>query len=82
MSRPPHFLDSQLKVGSEEVSLMHQISLTPKTIPDTHFCYRLSLHQGHSAAGRIIDLLKNPMTSSGIKPVTFHPVAQSLNKLR
>jgi hypothetical protein len=29
------------------------LSFTPREIPGTHFCWRLSWPQGHSAAGRI-----------------------------
>jgi hypothetical protein len=35
------------------VSPTHRPLLTPpKDIPGTHFCYRLSRHQGHSATGK------------------------------
>jgi hypothetical protein len=44
-------------------------------IPGTHFCWRLSRSQGHSATERI-------MTPSGIEPATFRFVAQCLNQLR
>jgi hypothetical protein len=33
--------------------------LPPRKIPDTHFCYRLSRPQGHSAAGRIRSIEKS-----------------------
>jgi hypothetical protein len=33
--------------------------LTPRKIPGTHFCYRLSRPQGHSAAGRIRSIEKS-----------------------
>ena len=41
----------------------------PGKIPGTHFCYRLSRPQGHSAAG--LGQWKIPMTQSGIEPATF-----------
>jgi hypothetical protein len=42
----------------------------------------LSQPQGHSAAGRIMSIKKNPVTPSGIEPATFWPVTQCLNQLR
>ena len=36
----------------------------PGNIPGTHFCYRLSLPQGHSAAGRIMSM-KNSSDTIG-----------------
>jgi hypothetical protein len=39
-----------------KVSLMHRPPLPPGNIPGTHFCYRLSRPQGHSATGRIMSL--------------------------
>jgi hypothetical protein len=47
-SRLPHLLDTPPTDGSEAVSLMHQQLFTPRKIPGTHFCYRLSQPQGHS----------------------------------
>jgi hypothetical protein len=35
-----------------KVSPRHRLSLLPGNIPGTHFCYRLSQPQVHSAAGR------------------------------
>jgi hypothetical protein len=37
-------------------------AFNPKDIPGTHFCYRLSRPQGHSAAGRIRSLEKSNRT--------------------
>jgi hypothetical protein len=51
----------------------------PDNIPGTHFCYRLSQPQGHSAAR--FTSLNNPTTSLGIKPLTFCFVVQYLNQL-
>ena len=44
----------------------------------THFCYRLSRPQGHSAIGTIWYQWKIPMTPVGIEPATFRIVAQHL----
>jgi hypothetical protein len=52
MSRLPHFLDNRLTDGGEAVSLTHLSPFTPRKIPGTHFCYRLSRPQSHNAAGR------------------------------
>jgi hypothetical protein len=48
--------------------------------PGTHFCYRLSRPQGHSATERIMSM-KIPITPSGIEPLTFRLVARCLNQL-
>jgi len=42
--------------GGKVVSPTHRPSLLPGNIPGTHFCYKLSQPQGHSAAGRIISM--------------------------
>jgi hypothetical protein len=44
---------SALTDGGEVVSLTHQQPFTPRKIPGTHLCLRLSRPQGHSQAGRI-----------------------------
>jgi hypothetical protein len=54
----------------------------PPLPPKNYSWYSFLLEaQGHSAAGRVISM-KNPMTPSGVKPETFHFVAQCLNHLR
>jgi hypothetical protein len=40
--------------GGKVVDLTHRPPLTPGNAPGTHFCYRLSRPQGHSAIGRIM----------------------------
>ena len=42
--------------GGKVVSPTHRPPLPPGIIPGTHFCYRLSRPQGHSAAGRIMPM--------------------------
>jgi hypothetical protein len=42
--------------GGKVVSLMHRPPLAPGNAPGTHFCYRLSRPQGHSAMGRIMSM--------------------------
>ena len=65
--------------GGKIVSLTHRPPLPPRNTPGTHFCYRLSRPQGHSAIGRISCLWKIPLTPAGIEPATFRIVAQHLN---
>jgi hypothetical protein len=57
-SRLPHFLDNRL-TDDGEVSLTRRPHFTPRKIPGTHFCWRLSRHQGHNAAGRIRSIKKS-----------------------
>jgi hypothetical protein len=52
--------------GGKVVRLTHRPPLPPGNAPGTHFRYRLSRSQGHSAIGRIMS-----MTPSGIEPSTF-----------
>ena len=42
--------------GGKIVSLTYRMLLPPGNIPGTHFCYRLSLPQGHSAIGGIMSM--------------------------
>jgi hypothetical protein len=58
-SRLSHFLDNRLIDGGEVVSPTRPPSFTHRKIPGTHFCYRLSRPQGHSAAGRIRSIDKS-----------------------
>jgi len=53
----------------------------PGNIPGTHFCWRLSQLQGHSADGRIM-LRGDSNTSSGIETTTSRLVAQCLKRFR
>jgi hypothetical protein len=63
---------SRLTDGGKIVSLMHWPPFSPTKIPGTHFCYRLSQPQGHSAAGRIWSIEKFT-TSLGIEPGDLLP---------
>ena len=56
--------------GGKIVSLTHRPLLPPGNTPGTHFCWRLSRPQDHSAIGK--------MSPSGIVPATFRFVAQPL----
>jgi hypothetical protein len=58
-SRLPHFLDNRHTDGGEFVILTLQPPFTPRKIPGTHLCYRLSRPHGHSAAGRIRSIEKS-----------------------
>jgi hypothetical protein len=42
--------------GHKVVSLTHRPLLPSGNTPGTHFCQRLSRHQGHSATGRIMPM--------------------------
>jgi hypothetical protein len=42
--------------GGKVVSLTHRPPLPQGNTPGTHFCWRVSRHQGHSATGRIMSL--------------------------
>jgi hypothetical protein len=64
--------------GGKIVSSTYRPPLPLRIIPGTHFRWRLSRPQGHSAAGRIMSMKKS-MTSSGIEPATFRFVAHCPN---
>ena len=48
--------------GGKVVSPTQRPLLPPENVPGTHFCYRLSQPQGHSAAGRIISMKNSNRT--------------------
>jgi len=50
--------------GDRVVSPTHRPPLPPGNIPGTHFCWRLSRPQGHSAVGRIMSM-KNSSDTNG-----------------
>jgi hypothetical protein len=50
---PTFSLDNRLTDGGKVTSHMRWSPFTIRTIPGTHFCYRLSHPQSHIAAGRI-----------------------------
>jgi hypothetical protein len=58
-SRVPHFLGSRLTDGGEVVSLTRRPPFTPRNIPRSHFCQRLSRPQGHNAGGMIRSIEKS-----------------------
>jgi len=65
--------------GGKVVSFTHWLPSPPGNAPGTHFCYRLSWPQGHSAIGRVLCQWKIPMTPAGIETATFWFVVQHLN---
>jgi len=57
--------------GGKAVSPTHRPTLPPGNIPGTHFCQRLGLPQGHSAAGRIMSMKNsNDTVRNRIRDVT------------
>jgi hypothetical protein len=77
----PRFLDSRHMKVVRLSALRTGRVYAPGNIPGTHFCYRLSRPQGHSATGRFMPM-KNALTPSGIEPATCRFVAKCLNHLR
>ena len=53
--RFPDFMTTAQE-GGKVVSLTHRPHLPPGYPPSTHFCQRLSRHQGHSVIGRIMSM--------------------------
>ena len=76
----PYFSQSAHE-GSKVVSPTHRPPLPPGNIPGTHFCWRLSQPQGHSAVGRIIsmknfsDTIENRTRSASTSCATACPFA-------
>jgi hypothetical protein len=58
MSRASHLLGNRFADGFEVVSVMRRPLFTPRKIPDTYFCWRLSRPQAQIAAGRIRSIEK------------------------
>ena len=75
--RLPDFV-TKAQDGGKVVNLTHRPSLPPGNTPGTHFCWRLSRPQCHSAIGRIMSM-NNLLTLAGIEPATFRFVAQHLS---
>jgi len=78
--RFPDFMTTAQDYG-KVVGLTHRPPLPPGSAPGTHFCWRLSRPQSHSAIGRILCQWKIPMTRTGMEPATFRFVTQHLNPL-
>jgi len=67
--------------GGKVVSLTHRPPLPPENIAGTHFYYRLSRPQGHSAGGRIISMI-NSNNITGIEHATFQHVVHCFRPSR
>jgi hypothetical protein len=77
--RLPHFPEKLLRDGGD-VSLTCQPPFTPKNIPGAHFCWRLSLPQGHSATGRIRSIEKSKSYENKMKRNIFRPMKDEVTK--
>jgi hypothetical protein len=55
-SRLSYFLENRLTDSGKVITAL---PFTPRKIPGTHFCYRLSRLQDHNAAGRIRSIKKS-----------------------
>ena len=60
--RFPDFMTTA-RDGGKVVSLTHRPPLPPGNAPGTHFCWRLSPPQGHSAIGKIMSMITSSDTS-------------------
>jgi hypothetical protein len=81
-SRTTHFLDNRLTDGGEVVNLTHWPPITLRKTPGTHFCYRLSRLQGHSAAGRIRQTEKsNDLTGNRTRDLPACSIVPQLTTL-
>jgi hypothetical protein len=49
--------------GGKVVGLMHQPHFLPGNTPGTHFCYRLTRHQGHTAIEDFMSMKNSNETS-------------------
>jgi hypothetical protein len=64
----PTFSDIRLTDGGKVVSPTRWSLFTPRKIPGTHFCYRLSRPHGHSVVGRIPASSTSSGTGTGDLP--------------
>jgi hypothetical protein len=78
-SRFPNFLHNQLKDDSEVARITRRPPFTPRKIPGTHFCQRLSRLQGHGATGGIRlteksnDIIGNRTRAVAARNAVFRP---------
>jgi hypothetical protein len=66
-SRLQHFLDNRLTEGNEVVSLTRRPPFTPRNLPGTHFCSRLSRPVDHRAIVRLEGLGKLKKSNEPIR---------------
>jgi hypothetical protein len=78
MSMLPHFVDNWLTDGSEVVSVTCRPPFTPRKIPGTCFCQRLSRSQ-RQCVWKVKVSWKNQSTSQAIEPATFRLASASIN---
>jgi hypothetical protein len=73
-SRLPHFLDTGRADDDEVVMLTRRRPFTPKNIPDTHFCERMSRPQWYIGLEGLGQLKNTTVISLVIEPLTFRLV--------
>jgi hypothetical protein len=71
MSRLPHYLDNRLTDGGEVDSLTSWLAFTHQEDSWYSFLLEAQPNPRPKCSWKGYVNLKNPMTSSGIKPVTF-----------
>ena len=77
----PRCHDSRHRIVVRLSALRTSRLYPPGSTPGTHFCYRLSQPQGHSAIGRIMSM-KNSNDNIGNRTRDLQDLVQCLNQVR